>query len=159
MHAVYGPGGTASGLGVEGIEICGKTGTAENFMIINGKRTKLQDHSIFVAFAPKDNPKIAIAVFVENGYWGKRWAGPIATLMIERYLKGKITRTDFEKRMLEGSLKDQYNKRYPLKHQDSLGILNARVKDSIAREKRLIDSLAGKNPKEIKKDTIKKKSP
>jgi penicillin-binding protein 2 len=125
-------------------------------MVINGKRTKLQDHSIFVAFAPKDNPKIAIAVFVENGYWGKRWAGPIATLMIERYLKGKITRTDFEKRMLQGSLQDQYNKRY---HQDSLGILNARVKDSIAREKGKIDSLATKKPVEVKKDTVKKKTP
>lgn len=159
MHAVYGPGGTASGLGVEGIEICGKTGTAENFMVINGKRTKLQDHSIFVAFAPKDNPKIAIAVFVENGYWGKRWAGPIATLMIERYLKNKITRVDFEKRMLQGSLQDQYNKRYPQKHQDSLGILNARVKDSIAREKGKIDSLTTKKTVEVKKDTVKKKTP
>jgi penicillin-binding protein 2 len=61
--------GTASRLKVEGIEICGKTGTAENFTKINGKRVQLTDHSIFVAFAPKDNPKIAIAVFVENGYW------------------------------------------------------------------------------------------
>src|SRR5690606_1055638 len=59
--------GTAKSLRVEGIEICGKTGTAENYTKINGQRVKLQDHSIFVAFAPKDNPKIAIAVFVENG--------------------------------------------------------------------------------------------
>lgn len=102
--------GTASGLGIEGIEICGKTGTAENFTKINGKRVKLQDHSIFVAFAPKDNPKIAIAVFVENGYWGRRWAGPITTLMIEKYLRGKISRTDLEKRMLEGSLQSEYDK-------------------------------------------------
>ena len=102
--------GTARGLGVEGIEICGKTGTAENYAKINGKRVKLQDHSIFVAFAPKDNPKIAIAVFVENGYWGARWAGPITTLMIEKYIKRKITRKDLEKRMLEGSLQAEYNK-------------------------------------------------
>lgn len=102
--------GTAHGLNVEGIEICGKTGTAENFAKINGKRVKLQDHSIFVAFAPKDNPKIAIAVFVENGYWGSRWAGPITSLMIEKYLKRKITRKDLEKRMLEGSLLAEYNK-------------------------------------------------
>jgi penicillin-binding protein 2 len=158
MHAVYGPGGTASGLGVEGIEICGKTGTAENFMVINGKRTKLQDHSIFVAFAPKDNPKIAIAVFVENGYWGKRWAGPIATLMIEKYLKGKITRADFEKRMLQGSLQDQYEKLYPQKHQDSIGILNARVKDSLFKMKKRQDSIAGKKP-EVKPDTLRKTVP
>ena len=102
--------GTARGLNVEGIEICGKTGTAENFAKINGKRVKLQDHSIFVAFAPKDNPKIAIAVFVENGYWGARWAGPITSLMIEKYIKKKITRIDLEKRMLEGSLQAEYNK-------------------------------------------------
>lgn len=104
--------GTAHGLNVEGIDICGKTGTAENFAKINGKRVKLQDHSIFVAFAPKDNPKIAIAVFVENGYWGARWAGPITSLMIEKYIKRKITRTDLEKRMLQGSLLAEYNKYY-----------------------------------------------
>jgi penicillin-binding protein 2 len=102
--------GTARALRVDGIDICGKTGTAENFAKIHGKRTKLQDHSIFVAFAPKDHPKIAIAVFVENGYWGARWAGPIVSLMIEKYIRGKITRTDLEKRMLEGSLQGEYDK-------------------------------------------------
>ncbi|MFZ4105690.1 penicillin-binding protein 2 [Flavobacterium sp.] len=157
MNAVYGPGGTASGLEVTGIEICGKTGTAENYLKINGKRVKLQDHSIFVAFAPRENPKIAIAVFVENGYWGKRWAGPITTLMIEKYLRRKITKVDFEKRMLVGSLKDQYNKLYPTKHQDSIAILNSKVKDSIARSKRGNDSIIEKPLKEKKLDTIKKK--
>lgn len=102
--------GTAKSLKVEGIDICGKTGTAENYAKINGERVKLQDHSIFVAFAPKDNPKIAIAVFVENGYWGARWAGPMASLMIEKYIRGTITRTDLEKRMLEGSLQGEYDK-------------------------------------------------
>lgn len=100
--------GTARSVKVDDIKICGKTGTAENYTKINGKRVKLQDHSIFVAFAPRENPKIAIAVFVENGYWGARWAGPIASLMIEKYLKGTISRTDLEKRMLEGSLKSEY---------------------------------------------------
>lgn len=112
--------GTARSLQVEGIEICGKTGTAENFTRINGKRVQLQDHSIFVAFAPKDNPKIAIAVFVENGYWGARWAGPIVSLMIEKYLTGKITRTDLEKRMLEGSLQGEYAKYTGKKAVDTL---------------------------------------
>lgn len=102
--------GTARTVRVEGIEICGKTGTAENFTKINGVRTQLTDHSIFVAFAPRHDPKIAIAVFVENGYWGARWAGPIASLMIEKYLKGTITRTDLEKRMLENGLKAEYEK-------------------------------------------------
>lgn len=124
--------GTARSLQVEGIEICGKTGTAENFAKINGKRVQLQDHSIFVAFAPKDNPKIAIAVFVENGYWGARWAGPIVSLMIEKYLKGKITRIDLEKRMLEGSLQGEYAKYTGKKVVDS--VLLSRPKATVKVE-------------------------
>lgn len=102
--------GTAKSLKVKDLAICGKTGTAENFMKINGKRTQLQDHSIFVAFAPKDNPKIAIAVLVENGYWGNRYAGPIATLMIEKYINNVITRKDLENAMLTKSLQPEYDK-------------------------------------------------
>jgi penicillin-binding protein 2 len=107
--------GTASALRVEGIDICGKTGTAENFAKINGKRTKLQDHSIFVAFAPKDHPKIALAVLVENGHFGAQNAGPIASLMIEKYLRGKITRTDLETKMLNKSLQGEYDKYFKTK--------------------------------------------
>ncbi len=92
------------------MQICGKTGTSENKIRVAGKTYQLKDHSIFVAFAPKENPTIAIAVFVENGYWGNRWAGPIATLMIEKYVNGEITRTDLETRMLNGSLEDEYKK-------------------------------------------------
>ncbi|MAN59327.1 MAG: penicillin-binding protein 2 [Flavobacteriaceae bacterium] len=111
MHDVY-RYGTASMLQVPDIEICGKTGTAENYIRVEGKRMQLTDHSIFVAFAPKDDPKIAIAVFVENGYWGSRWAGRIASLMIEKYIKGEITRTDMEEYVLNGSLQDEYAKPY-----------------------------------------------
>ena len=136
--------GTAFGLGVVGLDICGKTGTAENFLKVNGKRIKLQDHSIFVAFAPKDNPKIAIAVFVENGYWGKRWAGPITTLMIEKYLKKKITRNDLETRMLNGSLLGQYAKLFPMKHQDSLARIKLHLADSLDKIKFKRDSINGK---------------
>ena len=112
MHDVFSmeKGGTARFLNVPGIEICGKTGTAENFTIIDGKKTQLTDHSIFVAFAPKDNPKIAIAVFVENGYYGARWAGKISSLMIELYLKGEVTLKDMEKLVLEKSLEEEYAK-------------------------------------------------
>lgn len=102
--------GTASHLKVEGIEICGKTGTAENFAKINGVQTQLDDHSIFVAFAPRENPKIAIAVFVENGYWGARWAGPIASLMIEKYLKGEVTQKAREEWIMTHGLKATYEK-------------------------------------------------
>ncbi|MGM0933481.1 MAG: penicillin-binding protein 2 [Bacteroidota bacterium] len=109
MHQVY-EKGTARSLQIPGIEIAGKTGTAENFTKIDGKRVQLTDHSIFIAFAPVDNPKIALAVFVENGYWGSRYAGRIASLMIENYIKGEITRTDMEKWILENSLEDEYAK-------------------------------------------------
>ncbi|MBF02090.1 MAG: penicillin-binding protein 2 [Flavobacterium sp.] len=102
--------GTAASLKVKDMQICGKTGTAENKIRVAGKTYQLKDHSIFVAFAPKENPTIAIAVFVENGYWGNRWAGPIATLMIEKYVNGEITRTDLETRMLNGSLEEEYKK-------------------------------------------------
>ena len=92
--------GTARGSRIKGIEVCGKTGTAEN--------PHGQDHSMFMAFAPKDNPKIAIAVVVENGYWGSRWAAPISTLVIEKYLKGTTYRRHLEKSMLGGDLRHEY---------------------------------------------------
>jgi penicillin-binding protein 2 len=91
--------GTAHLLKIEGVEYCAKTGTAEN---PHGR-----DHSVFVAFAPKNNPKIAIAVLVENAGWGASWAGPIATLMMEKYLNGKVVRKDLEKTMMDANLIDQ----------------------------------------------------
>ncbi|MDG1761051.1 MAG: penicillin-binding protein 2 [Flavobacteriaceae bacterium] len=102
--------GTARIARIKGIDVCGKTGTAENFTIIDEKRQQLTDHSIFIAFAPKKNPKIAIAVFVENGYWGNRWAAPIASLLIEKYINKEVSRPYLEKRMLEGTLEEEYNK-------------------------------------------------
>lgn len=82
--------GTARIARIPNIEVCGKTGTVENYRIINGKRIKLKNHSMFVAFAPRNNPKIAIAVAVENAGYGATWAGPIASLMIEQYLNDTI---------------------------------------------------------------------
>lgn len=102
--------GTARVARIPGIEVCGKTGTIENFTRIDGVRTQLTDHSMFIAFAPKEDPKIAIAVIVENGYWGGRWAAPIASLVIEKYLKGEVKRTWLEKRMMNGSLLEEYAK-------------------------------------------------
>lgn len=109
MNMVY-KKGTAKYIQIPDIEICGKTGTAENFTKINGETKQLTDHSIFIAFAPKDDPKIALAVYVENGYWGSRWAGRIAGLMIEKYIKGDITRKDMERFVLNGSLEEEYAK-------------------------------------------------
>jgi penicillin-binding protein 2 len=65
-----------------------------------------------VAFAPKDNPTVAIAVFVENGYWGSRFAGKMASLMIEKYIKGETTRKDLERWIFTHSLENEYAKPY-----------------------------------------------
>jgi penicillin-binding protein 2 len=88
-------GGTAGMARMSTIEICGKTGTAQN--------PHGENHSIFIAFAPKDNPKIAISVYVENAGYGSTWAAPIASLMIEKYLTDTITRSWYENRILEKS--------------------------------------------------------
>ena len=111
MADVYNKG-TAKWLQIPGVEIAGKTGTVENYTRIEGVRTQLTDHSLFVAFAPVHNPKIALAVYIENGYYGARYAGHIASLLIEKYLKGEISRKDLEKRMLEKTLDHEYAKPY-----------------------------------------------
>ena len=86
---VHVAGGTARRARVDGLDICGKTGTAENFG---------NDHSVFICFAPKDNPKIAMAVYVENAQGGGgTWAAPIAGLLVEKYLNGEVKRTEVEK--------------------------------------------------------------
>ena len=109
MHKVV-EYGTARIARIKGIEVCGKTGTVENFMLLNGKKQQLTDHSMFIAFAPKENPQIALAVFVENGYWGARWAAPIASLMIEKYLNKEVKRRWLENRIVNGSLLEEYDK-------------------------------------------------
>tara|TARA_B110000116_G_C16228829_1_gene312792 strand:- start:188 stop:514 length:327 start_codon:yes stop_codon:yes gene_type:complete len=87
---VYEPGGTARRARIhESIVVCGKTGTAQN--------PHGQDHSVFIAFAPKENPKIAIAVYVENAGGGGSWAAPIASLMIEQYLTDSISVKNLKK--------------------------------------------------------------
>ncbi|WP_338646395.1 penicillin-binding protein 2 [Flavobacterium sp. KS-LB2] len=133
--------GTARSLRVEGIDICGKTGTAENFAKIGGVRVKLEDHSIFVAFAPKDNPKIAIAVMVENGGYGATIAGPIASLMIEKYLRQKITRIDLEKRILATSLQSRYAKLGGLSDAVKLQL---RISDSLLKKKTTVPAVKAK---------------
>lgn len=88
-----GPGSTARNAKISEIRVCGKTGTAEN--------PHGNDHSIFIAFAPKDDPKIAIAVYVENQGYGTTYAAPIASLMIEKYLNGEVKRTWYENWVLQ----------------------------------------------------------
>ncbi len=91
-----GMGGTAWIAHVDSLDICGKTGTAQN--------PRGADNSVFICFAPMENPKIAIAAYVENGGFGAAYAAPIASLMVEKYLKGDVSRKDLEKRMKSSNL-------------------------------------------------------
>jgi penicillin-binding protein 2 len=91
-----GAGATARIAALDSITVCGKTGTAQN--------PHGDDHAVFIAFAPRDHPKIAIAVYVENSGFGATYAAPVASLMIEKYLRGKITNKPMEQRMLELNL-------------------------------------------------------
>ncbi|HPE57760.1 MAG TPA: penicillin-binding protein 2 [Bacteroidales bacterium] len=96
LEVFEGEHGTARWAKLEGVDICGKTGTVQN---PHGK-----DHSMFIAFAPKDDPKIALSVIVENSGYGSTWAAPIASLLIEKYLNDTISRPQVEKRILDGNL-------------------------------------------------------
>jgi len=111
---------------IENIVVCGKTGTAQNNAIVNGEVKKMKNHAFFVAFAPRDNPKIAIAVIVENSGFGGTYAAPIASLMMEKYLLDTISvkRKPLVKTMLD------YN-----------------TIDPIVREKSKLDSLNGATAK------------
>ncbi|MFV0501486.1 MAG: penicillin-binding protein 2 [Bacteroidales bacterium] len=92
---VHEGGGTARRARIDDIEVCGKTGTVQN----NGA-----DHSVFICFAPKDNPKIAISVYIENAAGGGgSWAAPIASLVAEKYIRGEVLRKDVEKTYLEAA--------------------------------------------------------
>lgn len=93
MEKVVGPGGTANRAKLKDIVVCGKTGTVQN--------EPRKDHAVFVCFAPKENPKIALSVYVENAGFGGTWAAPIASLLIEKYLTDTITNKAAEKLMLE----------------------------------------------------------
>ena len=98
VNSGFGSGGTASIAAVEGLDICGKTGTAQN--------PRGADNSVFICFAPMDNPKIAVAAYVENAGFGATWSAPIASLLVEKYLTGQISdkRKPLEERMLNGDL-------------------------------------------------------
>jgi penicillin-binding protein 2 len=124
------PNGTAWYSKIVDIEMCGKTGTVQN---PHGK-----DHSVFIAFAPRDNPKIAIAVVVENAGYGATWSAPIASLMVEKYIKKSISRPQiYVDRILEANL-----------------LPGAAVK-SKPKNKSVSDSIAAKQINTPKKDNVK----
>ncbi len=143
--------GTAAGIKVPGIEYCAKTGTAQN---PHGK-----NHSLFVCFAPKDNPKIAVAVIVENAGFGATWAGPIAGLMMEKYLNDTLTKESQLKAdnlskvdLLPQALKDWYVRNNKTDHLAPIEYNNDELGDVWDME-----MLPENNPKPVKQiDTIKK---
>lgn len=96
--------GTARGFRSEYFTQAGKTGTAQN--------PQGQDHSLFTLIAPVEDPRIVVAVIVENGYWGARWAGPMSSLIAEKYLTDTIRRKPLETRMKQGNLEGEYRKQW-----------------------------------------------
>lgn len=122
--------GTGRVAKLPGIAVCAKTGTVENYALIMGKKVKLDNHSVFVCFAPKDDPKIAIAVVVANSGYGATWAGPVASLMMEKYLTDSVKRKPLEERMFNANLIKNYT--YVL---DSLD----RMKDKLRWEMKMAD--------------------
>ena len=147
--------GTGKIARIPDVTVCAKTGTVQNERMVMGKKVKLQNHSMFVAFAPRHNPKIAVAVCIENAGYGATWAGPIASLMIEQYLKDTISkkRQFLVKRMQDAKIIPNYTyildsldkqiakEKLALKNmsKDSLKRINM-AKDSIQRKK---DSVMG----------------
>lgn len=122
--------GTGRVAQLPGFNVCAKTGTVENKAVVAGEVVKMKDHSMFVAFAPRENPKIAIAVVVENAGFGASWAGPVASLMMEKYLTDSIAtnRKYLEEKMYNANLINRY-----------IYIIDStqRVKDRIRYERRL----------------------
>lgn len=96
VNAAPGTGGTAARAMAEGLDICGKTGTAQN---PHGK-----DNAVFICFAPRENPRIAVAVYLENAGFGGTWAAPIASLLVEKYLNGEVTREELEREVKSWNL-------------------------------------------------------
>jgi penicillin-binding protein 2 len=97
-------GGTAKASKIDSIDFCGKTGTAQN---PHGK-----NHSVFIAFAPRQNAKIAISVVVENAGFGAAWAAPIASLMLEKYLSRNVKRKEMEDRIINADIIHGTNLKY-----------------------------------------------
>ncbi len=121
--------GTARNAAIDGFAVCAKTGTVENYF----RNKKQQNHSFFVAFAPKDNPRIAICVVVENAGFGSTWAAPIASLLMEKFLTDSIA-GDHRKAEIErisNVVITPAKIRYELQRRDSI----RQIKDSLQRTK------------------------
>lgn len=142
--------GTGKVAQLPNVAVCGKTGTVENYALINGKKQKLDNHSVFVCFAPKDDPKIAIAVVVQNSGYGATWAGPVASLMMEKYLNDTIKRVPLQDRMESVHLIKPY-----IRTLDSMQRLKDRARELAKNgDKRMADSLKRQTDTALVRDVL-----
>jgi penicillin-binding protein 2 len=160
MHDVV-EEGTARIAKIPGINICAKTGTAQNFTILDGRKIELPNNSMFVCFAPKEDPKIAIAVTVENAGFGATWAGPIARIIMEKYLNDTLqtkSKEDLE-RISSADLMPKYYIRVQYK-EDSIRAYEwfKKTKDSSYIKKYVFENLPtpGSNKNKEQKEQNKK---
>lgn len=124
-RAVNVPGGTGYSVKINGIEMCGKTGTVQN--------SHGENHAVFFAFAPRENPKIAIAVFVENAGYGGTWAGPIASMLTEQYLRDTITLPKhLQDRIYNGYLLPKVEKKKPEVKKTDNNTDSSKIKNQVA---------------------------
>ncbi|HMO33526.1 MAG TPA: penicillin-binding protein 2 [Lacibacter sp.] len=128
--------GTARNARIEGYTVCAKTGTVENYF----RNKKQQNHSFFVAFAPKEDPQIAVCVVVENAGYGSTWAAPIASLLMEKYLTDSIAgpRRQAEVERIRKVTITPARIQYELRRRDSIN----RVRDSLQRIRKLEQSVS-----------------
>jgi penicillin-binding protein 2 len=128
--------GTARNAAIDGYLVCAKTGTVENYF----RNKKQQNHSFFVAFAPKDNPKIAICVVVENAGYGGTWAAPIASLLMEKFLTDSIAgeKRKAEVERISNVVITPAKIKYELYRRDSI----KQLRDSLQRKRVRLDSTA-----------------
>jgi len=149
---VQGPTGTARRMKIEGVVMCGKTGTVENYY--RGK--KQRDHSFFAAFAPRKNPRIAIACIVENGGFGGTVAAPIVSLMVEKYINDTISKARLPwverfstMRIIPARIQNQIDNRDSIRRQADM----KKLQESIEKEKRATVSKPGHSVKTTAKNT------
>ena len=147
--------GTATSAKIAGINLCAKTGTAQNFTFIRGKKVELNENSMFVAFAPRENPKIAVCVVVENAGFGSTAAGPIASLMIEKYLNDTLS-TASQKKADDFAKKDLMPSVLKVK-QFIADSTRAYYYYNLTKDSAYIQKFLRRNQPEPKKDTVKTK--
>ncbi len=142
--------GTARIAQIPGIEVCAKTGTAENYTILDGRKVKLPNNSMFVCFAPKENPKIALAVFVQNAGFGATWAGPISRILMEKYLNDTLSaRSKADSaRISSANLMPAYFKRLQRKEDSTRARQWFKLTGDSSYLRKITQSLPSSNPRE-----------